>query len=114
MKWVSSQKVNIGLVSYYLFCSLVVFAPVLQGYSLLNGKYLFNFEPWSSISTIDNVLGQQNPILSDHIDWPNIYYYIYQLRNLEIPLWGSNEQLGKPAILGQFLMFLLGQILKLL
>jgi hypothetical protein len=98
MKWISFQKDNLFILSYYLFCSLVIFAPVLQGYSILNGKYLFNFEPWSSMGTIDNVLGQQNPILSDHIDWPNIYYYIQQLRNLEIPLWGSNEQLGKPAI----------------
>ena len=77
-------------------CSLTVFDQVLSGYTLLNGNYLYSFEPWVHHRQLAQ--GDYNYILSDPIDWPNIYFHIKQLRLGDIPLWGFNEQLGKPGI----------------
>jgi hypothetical protein len=77
-------------------CTLIIFPQVLSGYTIVNGNYLYSFEPWVHYGKGGQ--GDYNYILSDSVDWPNIYYHIEQIRNGELPLWGFNEQLGKPGI----------------
>jgi hypothetical protein len=84
------------VILVFAACSLTIFDQVLSGYTLLNGNYLFSFEPWIHQKKLGQ--GDYNHILSDPIDWPNIYFHIKQLRHGAIPLWGFNEQLGKPGI----------------
>lgn len=97
LRWSATPSGEAILVTlFFIVATLCIFPHVLSGNALVNGEYLYNFEPWYHYRGSDQ--GFYNRILSDPIDWPNIYYHIEQLQRGELPLWGHNEQLGKPGI----------------
>jgi hypothetical protein len=97
LRWSATPSGEAVLITlFFIVATLCIFPHVLSGNALVNGEYLYNFEPWYHYRGSDQ--GFYNRILSDPIDWPNIYYHIEQLQRGELPLWGHNEQLGKPGI----------------